>query len=119
MITIRKFARAIEKRLGGTATEALTEARTVMSYFGFSRQIIDNAILPEDRKLFYGLHDAGLLQTFWETVVLMDGRNWRIFYWSLEERDIERILAEEASAPADPLYSSLPDEAWGRSASGA
>ena len=119
MITIRKLARAIEKRLGGTATEALTEARTVMSYFGFSREIIDNAIHPDDRKLFYALHDAGLLQTFWETVVLLDGRNWRIFYWSLDEKDLERILAGEAMQPSEPLYSNLPDEAWGRSASGA
>lgn len=116
MITVRKLARAIEKRLGHTAPEAQTEARTVMSYFGFSRQIIDNAILPADRKVFYALNDAGLLQTFWETVVLLDGRNWRIFYWSLNEADIDRILAEDPPSPSEPLYNSLPDEAWGRSA---
>jgi len=119
MITVRKLARAIEKRLRGTSAEALSEARTVMSYFGFSREIIDNAIHPDDRKLFYSLHDAGLLQTFWETVLLLDGRNWRIFYWSLNEGDIDRILAEDGTAPAEPLYKTLPDEAWGRSAPGA
>lgn len=116
MITVRKLARAIEKRLGGTPAEALSEARTVMSYFGFSREIIDNRIFPDDRKLFYSLHDAGLLQTFWETVVLLDGRNWRIFYWSLNEGDIDRILQDDAATAAEPLYTSLPDEAWGRSA---
>src|SRR5437773_4652862 len=91
MITVRKLARAIERRLGGMTAEALNEARTVMSYFGFASQIIDNVIQPEDRKLFYNLADAGLLQTFWETVPLLDGRNWRIFYWSLNDRDIDRI----------------------------
>ena len=115
MITVRKLARAIETRLGGTTAEALTEARTVLSYFGFANQIIDNVIQPEDRKLFYNLADAGLLQTFWETVPLLDGRNWRIFYWSLNDRDIDRILTAEPVRADEPLYNSLPDEAWGRS----
>src|SRR5437773_11873625 len=75
MITVKTLARAIEKRLGGTGSEALAEARTVMSYFGFRTEIIDNAIQPEDRKLFYSLHDAGLIQTFWETVPLLVVRN--------------------------------------------
>jgi len=119
MITVRTLAQAIERRLGGTTAEALNEARTVMSYFGFASQIIDNVIQPEDRKLFYNLADAGLLQTFWETVPLLDGRNWRIFYWSLNERDIDRILSVEESQPDEPLYKTLPDEAWGRSTPGA
>lgn len=116
MITVRKLARAVEKRLGGTAAEALAEARTIMNYFGFRNVIIDNAIEPDDRKVFYALHDAGLLQTFWETVPLIDGRNWRIFYWSLNEADLDRILAEEAPPPDEPIYKKLPDEVWGHSA---
>lgn len=116
MITVQKLARAIEKRFGGTATEALAEARTVMSYFGFRSVIIDNAILPDDRKVFYTLHDAGLLQSFWETVPLLDGRNWRIFYWSLNEADLDRILADEGAPLEEPLYKTLPDEAWGHPA---
>jgi hypothetical protein len=119
MITVPKMARAIEKRLGGTTAEAQAEARTVMSYFGFRTEIIDNSIQPEDRKLFYNLADAGLLQTSWETVPLLDGRNWRIFYWTLNERDIDRILETEIPSTTEPLYSGLPDEAWGRSVSGA
>src|SRR5437867_2626587 len=57
MITVQKLAQAIGKRLGGTEAEALEEARTVMSYFGFRSVIIDNAIHPDDRKVFYALHD--------------------------------------------------------------
>ncbi len=113
MITIPKLAKAIQKRLGGTKAEALGEARIVMGYFGFRNVIIDNAILPADRKVLYALHDAGLLQSFWETVPLLDGRNWRIFYWELNERDIDRILKVQEVAPDEPLYKSLPDEAWG------
>src|SRR3989442_1597940 len=94
MITVQKLAQAIAKRLGGTEAEALAESRTVMSYFGFRSVIIDNAIHPDDRKVFYALHDAGLLQSFWETVPLLDGRNWRIFYWSLNEADLDRILVD-------------------------
>ncbi len=75
MITVQKLALAIQKRFGGTEAEALAESRTVMSYFGFRSVIIDNAIHPDDRKVFYVLHDAGLLQSFWETVPLLDGRN--------------------------------------------
>ena len=41
MITLRKLARAIETRLGGTSAEALAEARTILSYFGFRSVIID------------------------------------------------------------------------------
>ncbi len=116
MITVQKLARAIEKRLGGTSAEAMAEARIVMSYFGFRSVIIDNVIEPPDRKVFYALHDAGLLQSFWETMPLLDGRNWRIFYWSLNEADLDRILAEVAPPEEPPLYKGLPDEAWGHSA---
>jgi hypothetical protein len=116
MITFSKLARAIQKRFGGTEAEALAEARTVLSYFGFRSVIIDNAILPEDRKVFYALHDAGLLQSFWETVPLLDGRNWRIFYWSLNEADLDRILADEPATQEEPVYKTLPDEAWGHPA---
>lgn len=115
MITVQKLARAIEARLGGTGAEALSEARVVMNYFGFRSVIIDNVIYPDDRKVFYALHDAGLLQSFWETVPLMDGRNWRIFYWSVNEADLDRALAGTVPEQA-PLYTSLPDEAWGRPA---
>lgn len=115
MITVQKLARAIEKRLGGTPAEALAEARTILNYFGFRNVIIDNAIHPDDRKVFYELHDAGLLQSFWETVPLLDGRNWRIFYWVLNEADLDRVLTETAP-PEEPIYKTLPDEAWGHPA---
>src|SRR5207247_9885303 len=119
MVPVLTVARASGGRLGGTTAQAVNEACTVMSYVGFASQIIDNVIQPEDRKLFYNLADAGLLHTFWETVPLLDGRNWRIFYWSLNDRDIDRILSVEESRPDDPAYKTRPEEAWGRSTPGA
>lgn len=112
MITVEKLARAIEKRLGRPRAEALREAERVLDYFGFRTVIIDNAIQPEDRKLFYALHDAKLLQSSIETAPLLDGRNWRIFYWELHEADVTRAIDEAPGRPSEPVYESLPDEAW-------
>lgn len=112
MITIDTLARAIEKRLGHPAAQAREEAHRILNYFGFRTVIIDNAIHPDDRKLFYALHDAGLLRSSWETVLLLSGRNWRIFYWELVEADLDRALPKEESGE-EPLYKSLPAEAWG------
>ena len=117
-VTVEKLARAIEKKMGLPHDEAYAIAARVMDYFGFENFIIDNAINPEDRKLFYALHDAGILRSSWETVLLLSGRNWRIFYWELNEADIDRIVGEgEAeSRPDEPVYRGLPEEAWTHSA---
>ena len=112
-VTVEKLAKATERRMGVPHDEAYKMAARVMDYFGFENFIIDNAIDPEDRKLFYALHDAGMLRSSWETVLLLSGRNWRIFYWELNESDIDRILGEgEESQPEEPVYRELPEEAW-------
>jgi len=114
MINLAKLARAIEKRLGVAPPDAAAKAERLLAYFGFRTVIIDNAIAAEDRKLFYELQDAGLLRSSWETVLLLSGRNWRIFYWEIVEADLDRLLGEDR-AHAEPLYDRLPDEAWGHS----
>ncbi|TLZ59892.1 MAG: hypothetical protein E6K16_07030 [Methanobacteriota archaeon] len=113
-VTVEKLARAIEKRMGRPHDEAYKTAARVMAYFGFESFIIDNAIDPEDRKMFYALHDAGLLRSSWETVLLLSGRNWRIFYWEINPADIDRILGEggEEERRDEPVYRELPEEAW-------
>lgn len=112
MITVKKLAIALEKRLGLAPADALEEARVVMNYFGFRDTIIDNAIEPEDRKLLYALQEAGLLHSYWESVPLLDGRHWRIFYWQLDETVLDRLANEEESPSEDRVYSNLPEEAW-------
>lgn len=112
MVTVDKLARAVEKKMGVAPAEARSVAERVMNYFGFESFIIDNAIDPEDRKMFYMLHDAGLLRSSWETVLLQTGRNWRIFYWEINEADLDRILGETPRRREEPLYQELPEEAW-------
>ncbi len=112
MITVKKLAAAMEKRMGRTHDEALEEARVVMNYFGFRDTIIDNAIEPEDRKLLYALQEAGLLHSYWESAPLLDGRHWRIFYWQLDEAALDRLAKDEEGPSADHVYQTLPDEAW-------
>src|SRR5438046_10346476 len=63
MITVKTLARAIAKRLGGTGSEALAEARTATSYIRFRTENTDNATQPEDRASSYSLHDAAHLPT--------------------------------------------------------
>jgi len=116
-VTVDKLARAVGKRMASPPPEALSMAARVMNYFGFESVIIDNSIDPEDRKTFYALHDTGLLRSSWETVLLQSGRNWRIFYWELNESDLDRILGEERVRSEEPLYKGLPDEAWTHSVS--
>ncbi len=112
MITLKKLAAGIEKRLGRSPEDALEQARAVMNYFGFRDTIIDNAVEPEDRKLFYALQEAGLLHSSWETVPLVDGRHWRIFYWKLDEKVLDRLSQDPEAQPEDQVYDRLPDEAW-------
>lgn len=114
IVTLERLTRAIEKRFGHPRGEARAEAQRALDYFGFRTRIIDNAIHPDDRKLFYELHDAGLLQSTWETVLLLNGRSWRIFYWEIDESNLDRALDERPAEEA-PLYKRLPPEAWGRS----
>src|SRR3989304_4931843 len=114
MINLDKLARAIEKRLLVPRGRASEKAQRVLNYFGFRTVIIDNAIHPEDRKLFYELQDAGLLRSSWETVLLLSGRGLRIFYWEIVEADLDRLLVENRKT-GGPLYERLPDEAWGHS----
>lgn len=112
MITVRKLAQAIERHLSHPPEQAEEEARTVLNYFGFQDTIIDNRIEPEDRKLFYALHDVGLLQSSWETVHLLDGRHWRIFYWRLDEDAIEHFAGAAEERHDEQVYRNLPEEAW-------
>ncbi|OGS49015.1 MAG: hypothetical protein A3K68_01845 [Euryarchaeota archaeon RBG_16_68_13] len=112
MTTFEKLSRAIVKRLDLPREEAEARAERVLDYFGFRTVIIDNAIQPEDRKLFYDLQDAGLLRSYWEAVLLLSGRTWRIFYWELVAADLDRVLGSEEPVE-EGVYRTLPDEAWG------
>ncbi len=112
IVTVDRLRKAIENKLGFDARGAEETALRILNYFGYSNTIIDNSIDQEDRKLFYQLHDAGLLNTWWETVILASGRAWRTFYWELDKDAIERAAEEREKRGAELPYESLPEEVW-------
>lgn len=114
VLTVEKVQEALENSLDLTSEEASDAALAVMNYFGYASVIIDNVIDQEDRKFFYELHDAGLLNTFWETVILPSGRAWRSFYWELDEGAINRATQRKEDRREEMVYESLPDDIWAR-----
>ncbi|MBX8631864.1 MAG: hypothetical protein KIY12_05875 [Thermoplasmata archaeon] len=113
LVDVETLAEAIRMKLGKNAEEATGLAEMVMSYFGFDLQVIDNALDPEDRKMFYSLHDAGILSSAWEESLLPNGRLWRIYYWELNVNQIRNILSrKEKATETGNVYDELPTEAW-------
>jgi len=113
IITLDRLTVAVEKRLHVEPTEARSLAYRILNYFGYSQTIIDNLVDQEDRKLFYQLHDAGLLRSSWETTLLLSGKSWRIFYWQLNLEDIRKATSEGPEGESEmPLYDNLPADAW-------
>ncbi|MCE5261593.1 MAG: hypothetical protein LLG21_06425 [Euryarchaeota archaeon] len=107
--------RALTKTAGLSGPMADEVALRVLNYFGYLDEMIDNALDHDDRRLFYFLQDMKILSTRWEETQLVSGRNWRIFYWSLNWDGIQRMLEDkpERDGPKD-LYESLPDSVWSR-----
>ncbi len=113
LVTLDRLTKAVERRLHVEPTEARSLAHRILNYFGYSHAIIDNLVDQEDRKLFYQLHDAGLLRSTWETTLLLTGKSWRIFYWSLNLEDIAKAVNEGTGAEGEePVYDNLPPEYW-------
>lgn len=107
--------RVLEKSAGFSGPVADEVALRVLNYFGYLDEIIDNALDHDDRRLFYFLQDMKILSTRWEETQLANGRNWRIFYWSFNWENINRLLEDKPirNEPKD-LYGSLPDSVWCR-----
>jgi hypothetical protein len=115
LVDVETLASAIQLKLRRSAGEAKTLSETVMSYFGFDLQVIDNALDPDDRKIFYELHDAGILSSDWEESLLPNGRLWRIYYWQLNVNQIRNILSKKEEKAQDiNVYDELPTDAWER-----
>tara|TARA_Y100000816_G_C25986647_1_gene515336 strand:+ start:299 stop:661 length:363 start_codon:yes stop_codon:yes gene_type:complete len=66
-------------------------AEHALGFFGFYNRIIDNALEPTDRNLFYMFQDYDLLTTESEETTLWDGREWRIHYWKFKPDLKERV----------------------------
>lgn len=88
-----------------------------MDLFGFSDQVVDNRLTPEDRDIFYMLEENGLVTTIEDDVQVQKGKTWRIYYWILKEDQIRRLAHEtkdrggESPVEAD-IYKTMSDDVW-------
>ncbi len=109
---------AIRSRVDEGMEENVAEsiAEHALGFFGFSNRIIDNALEPTDRNLFYQLQDYELLTTESEETTLWDGREWRIHYWKFKPKRVSevahRTAVEEEVDPYAGLYDEVPTDIW-------
>jgi hypothetical protein len=121
-LTLAELTQAIRRKVDIDMEVIVAEsiAEHALGFFGFSNRIIDNALEPTDRNLFYQLQDYDLLTTESEETTLWDGREWRIHYWKFkpEARDFaRRAMLEGAKATEDEdpyagIYDDVPTSLW-------
>ncbi len=120
---LRDLTEAIRQKVDTEMDETVAEsiAEHALGFFGFSDRIIDNALEPTDRNLFYQLQDYELLTTESEETTLWDGREWRIHYWKFKPeakrmtKTAEQLRREAAEAEYDPytsFYEDVPADIW-------
>ena len=120
-LTLAQLTQAIRRKVDIDMETVVAEsiAEHALGFFGFSNRIIDNALEPTDRNLFYQLQDYDLLTTESEETTLWDGREWRIHYWKFKSTAEERALLsaedENSGEDEDPyagIYEDVPVSLW-------
>ncbi len=120
-LAIHELTEAIRQNIDEEMEPLVAEgmAEHALGFFGYYDRIIDNALEPTDRNLFYMFQDYELLTTESEETTLWDGREWRIHYWKFKEGLREKVLAkmneEEVEEERDPyadLYTDISDRIW-------
>ncbi|RAH14748.1 MAG: hypothetical protein CMB56_004710 [Methanobacteriota archaeon] len=120
-LAIHELTEAIRQNIDEDMDPLVAEgmAEHALGFFGYYDRIIDNALEPTDRNLFYMFQDYELLTTESEETTLWDGREWRIHYWKFKEGLREKVLAkmneEEEEEERDPyadLYTDISDRIW-------
>jgi len=96
-------------------------AEHALGFFGFYERIIDNALEPTDRNLFYMFQDYDLLTTESEETTLWDGREWRIHYWRFKPELRDKVLSYMDSTkvevevdPFSDIYGEIGEMVWNR-----
>lgn len=120
VVSIKEVRIALEKALASKqlSHEELDRlAERVMDLFGFTDQVVDNRLSPEDRDIFYMLEEAGLVTTIEDDVQVQKGKTWRIYYWVLKKDQILRLAGEaEAKStgkePEADIYESISEDVW-------
>ncbi len=120
-LTLAQLTQAIRRKVDIDMETVVAEsiAEHALGFFGFSNRIIDNALEPTDRNLFYQLQDYDLLTTESEETTLWDGREWRIHYWKFksnaEELALLSVEDEKSGEDEDPyagIYEDVPVSLW-------
>lgn len=122
VVTMQQVEKALKKTVGrkGMPDEEIKNlADYLMSFFGYTDEVIDNRLTPEDRDVFYMLEEEGLLTTTQEEVLLKKGKLWRIHYWILKKDQIIRLAksdeeGEKQEEEAADIYEQISDEEWAR-----
>jgi hypothetical protein len=122
VVTMQQVELALKRTLGkkGMSDDDIKRmAEYVMSFFGYTDEVIDNRLTPEDRDVFYMLEEEGLLTTTQEEVLLKKGKLWRIHFWILKKDQIIRLASAvdegvKAEEDKEDVYDQLSDEEWAR-----
>ncbi len=122
-MTLQSLTQAIQQHIDEEmdAEVAAGMAEHALGFFGFYNRIIDNALEPTDRNLFYMFQDYNLLTTESEETTLWDGREWRIHYWKfkpdLKERVESYMQQQRKTEEIDPfadIYGTDGQSIWTR-----
>lgn len=109
--------RATVGKRGMTEEDLKALADYLMSFFGFTQEVIDNNLDVADRDVFYMLEEEGLLTTRQEEIHIKKGKLWRIHYWILRV-DRFKVLARGETAKkgqdAFSVYNEIPEDIWTR-----
>ena len=121
-LTLAQLTSAIRSKVDTEMEVVVAEsiAEHALGFFGFSNRIIDNALEPTDRNLFYQLQDYDLLTTESEETTLWDGREWRIHYWKFKANAEEfakaaaeaALLNQKDKDPYSDVYDDVPVSLW-------
>jgi len=122
VVTMQQVERALKRTVGKKGmsdAEIKNLADYLMSFFGYTDEVIDNRLTSEDRDVFYMLEEEGLLTSTQEEVLLKKGKLWRIHYWILKKDQIIRLASSdeqgvEAKDEAAGVYEQISDEEWAR-----
>jgi len=123
VVSMEDVILALKNTLGkkGMADDDIEKlAEYLLSFFGYTDEVIDNRLTSEDRDVFYMLEEEGFLTTTQEEVHLKKGKLWRIHYWILKREQIHRMAnmkdePEEKKDDFSAVYDDISEEAWNRS----
>lgn len=119
---LRKALGKILKRRGMEEQEINALAMYLLSFFGFSDEIIDNILDTDDRDVFYMLEEEGILTTSREESYTVRGKAWRIHYWIMRKREILELAKDAPPAQGDQgkgpgefgVYDEVDPRVWAR-----